>query len=383
MMRNAGERRLQNFIKIFCALSFAIFSYTFVAIYKSPLIEMVYDGVATGRLQYNGYLLSGVVTTVLVGLALWLNRFAKYQREWTAMAFLPSALILAFITDIERTVFCGGGSFTSWIWIFAVGIFVYMFLSFLFGRMLFEKIKNPNMVANRIVWRNLVLLTLIFMLVGCLSGGDKSFMREAVQYKHYRNGDMDAALAVAAHSPLASKELTAQRAFLLSLKDELGERLFEFPQYYGVDGLLPSVERTTPIEPQIIYSQIGAQRAPGESAADYFNRVLAGDSVPRAAQEYYLCSLLLERRIVDFADKVYEFYNVGDGDSLPRHYKEALVMYAHIVPEYHLAFDAGSMRDSLEKMVADATDKGDAFMYSARSQAEYGGSYWWYFLYGE
>ncbi len=383
MMRNAGERRLQNFIKIFCALSFAIFSYTFVAIYKSPLIEMVYDGVATGRLQYNGYLLSGVITAILVVLALWLNRFAKYQREWTAMAFLPSALILAFITDIERTVFCGCGSLMGWVWIFAAGIFVYLFLSFLLGRMLFEKIKNPNMVLNRILWRNLVLLTLVFMLVGCLSGGDKNFMREAVQYKHYRNGDMDAALAVAAHSPLASKELTVQRAFLLSLKGELGERFFEFPQYYGVDGLLPSVERTSPIEPQIIYSQIGAQRTSGESATDYFNRVLGGDSVSRAAQEYYLCSLLLERRIVDFADKIYEFYKVGDSDSLPRHYKEALVLYAHIVPEYHIAFDADAMRNSLEKMVADAADEGRAFIYSARSQAEYGGTYWWYFLYGE
>lgn len=96
---------MQNFITGFCAVCFAIFSFTFVAIYKSPLIEMVYNSIATGKLQYNGYVLSGVVTAILVGLALWLNRFAKYQREWTAMAFLPSALILAFLTDIQRTLF--------------------------------------------------------------------------------------------------------------------------------------------------------------------------------------------------------------------------------------------------------------------------------------
>ncbi len=382
-MRNSGEKRLQNFITVFCTLAFAIFSYTFVAIYKSPLIEIVYDGVATGKLQYNGYILSGVVTAVLVGLALWLNRFAKYQREWTAMAFLPSALILAFITDIERSVFCGGGSFVGWVWIFVAGILFYIFLSFLLGRMLFEKIKNPTMVANRIVWRNLILLTITFMSIGCLSGGDKNFMREAIQYKYYRNGDVEAALSVSARSPLASPQLTAQRAYLLSLKGELGERLFEFPQYYGAEGILPSVVRTAPIVPDTVYAHIGLKRDSSENAVEYLVRAVSCDSVGIAAQEYYLSSLLLERRLVDFADKVFEFYNVGDADGLPKHYKEALVLYSHIVPDYPLSMDAGDMRSSLKIMIAEAAEKGSLFMHSARAQDEYGGTYWWYFLYGE
>lgn len=382
-MRNFGERRLQNFITGFCAVCFAIFSFTFVAIYKSPLIEMVYNSIATGKLQYNGYVLSGVVTAILVGLALWLNRFAKYQREWTAMAFLPSALILAFLTDIQRTLFAATGSYGGWAWIFAVGMFLYLFLAFLFGRMLFEKIKNPTVVANRIVWRNLVLLTLIFMMVGTLSGGDKNFMREAIQYKHYCRGDVDAALAVGDHSPLASQELTAQRAFFLSLKGELGERLFEYPQYYGAEGLLPAMVRTMPVVPDSIYSHIGLSRADGERATDFFARAVSEEGAGIVAQEYYLASLLLERRIVDFADKVYEYYNVGDSDKLPKHYKEALLLYSHIVPEYSIEFDDAALRASFEKMIAEACGKSWASMHSARLRQEYGGTYWWYFLYGE
>ncbi|MBQ8543199.1 MAG: hypothetical protein IJ436_06980 [Bacteroidaceae bacterium] len=380
-MRNSGERRLQNFITAFCTACFAIFSFTFIAIYKSPLIEMVYNSVATGKLQYNGYVLSGVVTAILVGLALWLNRFAKFQREWTAMAFLPSALLLAFLTDIERTIFVGNGSLVEWAWIFVIGIAFYLFLSFLLARILFKKIKNPTMVANRIVWRNLVLLTLTFLSIGYLSGGDKNFMREAVQYKYYCKGDADAALAVGAHSPLASQQITAQRAFLLSLKGELGERLFEYPQYYGADGLLPTAVRTMPVVPDSIYSHIGLSRAVGESVTDFLARAVGGDSVSIVAQEYYLSSLLLERRIVDFADKVYEFYNVSD--ELPKHYKEALVLYSYIVPEYSLAFNADDMSASLKSMIEAVKHKGKASVFSAQLQAEYGNTYWWYFLYGE
>lgn len=379
-MRNSGEKRLQRFITTFCALFFALFSFTFVAMYKSPVIEIVYDGVATGKLQYNGYILSGVLTILLVGLALWLNRFAKFRREWTAMAFLPSALLLAFVTDIERTVFTGGASLSGWLWVFVAGLFFYAFLAFLFGRMLFEKIKNPNMAANRIVWRNLVLLSIIFMLVGYLSSSDKNFMREALQYKHYRAGESEAALAVGAHSPLASQQLSAQRAFLLSLRGELGERLFEFPQYFGAEGLLPAVERTTPIAPDTVYAHIGLVRDSLETAEDYLARAVSGDSVSIVAREYYLVSLLLERRIVDFADAVYEYYNMGD--SLPRHYREALVLYSHVVPEYSIPFDDLSLRAMLEKMVEEAGDKDSRVLFSPHFKEEYGSSYWWYFFYG-
>ena len=237
------------------------------------------------------------------------------------------------------------------------------------------------MVANRIVWRNLVLLTLTFLSIGYLSGGDKNFMREAVQYKYYCKGDADAALAVGAHSPLASQQITAQRAFLLSLKGKLGERLFEYPQYYGADGLLPTAVRTMPVVPDSIYSHIGLSRAVGESVTDFLARAVGGDSVSIVAQEYYLSSLLLERRIVDFADKVYEFYNVSD--ELPKHYKEALVLYSYIVPEYSLAFNADDMSASLKSMIETVKHKGKASVFSAQLQAEYGNTYWWYFLYGE
>lgn len=382
-MRNTGERRLQNFITIFCALAFAIFSYTFVAIYKSPLIEMVYDAVATGRLQYNEHILSLVLTAILVGLALWLNRFAKYQREWTAMAFLPSALILAMLTDIERSVFTGGAGCIIWLWIFLAGGALYVFLAFLLGRMLFEKIKNPTAVANRIVWRNLILLTLLFLMVGSLSGGNKDFMREASQYKYYRADNYGEALAVGAHSPLASQQLTAQRAFLLSLQGDLGDRLFEYPQYYGANGLLPALERDAPIPPDSVYSHIGVLRGSSESVSHYLARAITVKEAAPAAQEYYLASLLLERRVVDFVDKLFEFYAVGDSEKLPRHYKEALVLYSYIVPEYTLAFDAEPLRASLNKMVEEVSGKCDVSMYSARLQSEYGGTYWWYFLYGE
>ena len=117
-MRNNEEKRLQRAVAYICATLFALFAFFFVAVYQAPLLEAFYNEVATGKLDYNPYLVGGVVSLVLTLLALWLNRFARFRREWTALAYLPSALLLAFITDIDRTLYTGDGSGLSWVLIF-------------------------------------------------------------------------------------------------------------------------------------------------------------------------------------------------------------------------------------------------------------------------
>ena len=90
-MRNNGEKRLQRVVATVCATLFAVFTFLFVGVYQAPLLEAFYNEVATGKLNYNPWLVGGVVSLVLTTLALWLNRFAKLRREWTALAYLPSA----------------------------------------------------------------------------------------------------------------------------------------------------------------------------------------------------------------------------------------------------------------------------------------------------
>ena len=374
-MRNAGERRLQNFITLFCALVFALFGFTFVAVYKSAEIEVVYDALATGKLQYNGYVLSAVFTSLLLGLALWLNRFAGFRREWSAMAYVPSALLLAFFTDIDRTFFTGGKEYGVWAWAFGAGLLLYAGFSFVLNRMLFEKIKDSSAVAHRIIWRNLILFVIMFMAVGCLSGSERNFRREALQYTLFKKGDMEAALAVGRHSPVASRQLSAQRAYMLSLKGELADHFFDYPVCFDSESLLPSVNRDAPIEPCAVYSHIGIERRPGEGAMDFLSRAVEQCDTNVVAREYYLTALLTERRLVDFVDKVFEYYNVGDSDRLPKHYKEALVLYAFILPSFDVRVKDEAMVHRFTAMMEAVRECGDAPMTAYLMRIVYGDTY--------
>lgn len=380
-MRNSGEIRLQRVVATVCATLFAVFAFLFVAVYQAPLLEAFYNEVATGKLGYNPWLVGGVVSLLLTVLALWLNRFAGFRREWTALAYLPSALLLAFITDIDRRIYTGGGISYSWILIFVSGLLVYAFMAFVLSRILFEKIKDVTMVTNRVLWRNMMLMVLLISLVGILSNGDGDFKRETRLMSYLADGDTLKALRVGKTSLEASHELTAMRAYLLANSGKLGEQIFEYPQYYASEGLLPHVKRTSSLVPDSVYSLIGAVPASGETAATFLARMALADSATTVAKEYYLTSLLLDKRLLEFKEQVLSMYGIDALDSLPKHYREALMLYTDIadVPEFQV--NDSVMHKKLAKLRELENIYEDAFVRGNYVRRYFGRTYWWYFLY--
>lgn len=381
-MRNKEEKRLQRVVALFCATLFALFSFLFVAVYQSPLLEALYDHVATGKLDYNGYLVAAVISPLLTLLALWLNRIAKFQREWTAMAYLPSALLLAFITDIDRSLYVGGWSSTSWIVIFSVAMFVYAALAFVLQRVLFEKIKNLAMSTNRMIWRNLILFVIMFCLTGTLSNGEENFKREALVASRYKGGDAEGALAVGYKSLDASRELTAMRAYILAKENSLGERLFEYPQLYGAEGLLPFAQQTSPLSPDSVATLLGDTIKENENTLGYLRRLAYADTLALAARDYYLSALLLEKEVIEFEAELTRMCGSYRADSLPKHYREALLLLKEFSSEYQLNLEDSVLNSKFRSLREVESKYDDALMRNNYVRKAFGRTYWWYFLYG-
>ena len=379
-MRNKEEIRLQRVVMALCAILFAVFSFLFVAKSQSVLLELLYDKVATGKLQYNAYVVGGVISVALTIFALWLNKFTGFKREWTAFSFMPSAMVLAFITDIDRSLYTGEYDYLKWIIVLAIGVFAYAAFSFVLRRILFAKIKNVAMSANRIIWRNLVLFVILFSLVGFLSNGEENFKREALVASYYKKGDSDNALKVGYLSNVASHSLTVQRAYILAKGGMLGERLFEYPQYYGADGLIPAKEQVSPLVPDSVYALLGASPLQGEEALDVFKRALKNDNVSPAAKDYYLSALLLDRKIVEFTDNVKTLYSDIETANLPKHYQEALLLYSSINGDSVQA--SAAMQEQFNAFKALEAEHEDIFVRGNYLRRHFGRTYWWYFLYG-
>lgn len=380
-MRNREEIRLQKIVATVCATIFACFSFFFVAIYQSPLIELVYDKYATGKLNYNSYVVGGIIAAVLTLLALWLNRFTKFQREWTATAYLPSALFLAFFTDIDNSLYTGNHDFSPWIITSLVVIVIYLFLAFVLKRILFEKIKNPAFTASRIIWRNLVLLVLIFCMTGTLSNGEENFKREALISSLYKKGYIEGAMNVGKLSLHASKELTCHRTYILAKENLLGEHLFKYPQLYGASALVPQDQQISPLVPDSVFKLLGVEPFDGESSATIVKRALDADAANIYAQEYYLSALLLDKRLPEFAHTIKDFY--PDYKNLPKHYIEALLLYAHIEVDNNLLelLDYPEAVERYFDFVVTESKYDDKYIRGNYIRKKFGDTYWWYYLY--
>ena len=174
------------------------------------------------------------------------------------------------------------------------------------------------------------------------------------------------------------------RAYVLACTGKLGEHLFEYPQYYATDGLLPAMERTSPLVPDSVYSLLGAKPDDGETTADFLSRIAHADSVSTIVRDYYFSSLLLEKRLLEFKDEVIGFCGAESVDSLPKHYREALMLYADIEGEQeNLPFELHDveMREALEHLRAEEAKHTDAFVRGNYVRRHFGRTYWWYFLY--
>ncbi|MBE6303716.1 MAG: hypothetical protein E7089_07240 [Bacteroidales bacterium] len=382
-MKSAREIRLFRMVRIVCALVFVIFSFTFLSIHQAPLLEVVYDITATGKLQYDENITAAIITFALLLVTLWLNKYAKFSREWEAMAYLPACVILAFITNIDRTIYTGIEFSWSWVWIAGIAFFIYVFASWVLKRVLFMRIKDITRAANRIMWRNLLLLSILFCFTGVICNDDENFKHEAMVYHYVKKGDFDTACRVAARSFAASQELTAGRAYLLAHEGVLGEKLFTYPQYYGVEGLLPREENSSPLSASMVYDFLKVSPEKGEGTIKFLSRALSVDTAAVAVKDYYLSALLLDKRLEEFVDSLPRLYNVADTANLPLHYKEALLLCSKVFPDKESCFTDAALEEKYSEMLKLEQEHQDILVRSNYVRKFFGKTYWWYYLYAD
>ena len=89
----------------------------------------------------------------------------------------------------------------------------------------------------------------------------------------------------------------------------------------------------------------------------------------------------MDKKLDAFAHNITKYYEVNDSVKLPKHYKEALILYTHLHSNpcivYHdnvLDADFEDMQ-KLEKSIADARERQTAL------RDTYGNTYWYYYMY--
>ena len=234
----------------------------------------------------------------------------------------------------------------------------------------------------------LVGYNLLFLLIGCIGtltvgNTNENFHHELEIERYLREKDFTKAMQVGQHALEATQNLTALRALSLSNAGLMGEKLFTYPQYFGVDGLflqddtLQNLRYTN----DSIYNHLGARPYNGGDKMNYLHSLCYDEKGKFTSLNYYLSALLLEKRLDTFAEVVADF--IEPEDTLPRHYKEAIIIYQADHSSYPYATTDSTLIQAYKTYKTRQTTFTSKTEEKNQMRREFGDTYWWYHDYQE
>lgn len=337
-IRNKAARS----IRFTCGLVFITFC-LFYLFFQTHLLEMLQKVLSDGQTSYAARWGTWIITLILCLVQFGVKWLVRLPERFHALTYLPSVLLLACITDVDKRVY-EGVTIGHWAWIIPLSVIALMGFSWVCRRV--EWLSRDNREQSPWTGRLLPNAIMLFLLcVGCVAWGntDEVFHYETAADAALLHDDYETVLTVGADSPNTSRELTVMRMYALSRVDSLPERIFDYPQRDASRGLLfeAGSPATTWLKASTIYAYLGDTPHSGESVTDYLRRLCHDETGNEPALDYYLCALLLRKELDSFVKELNYFCYVES--SLPRAYQEALFLYYVRHAEAEPPFDLSAL----------------------------------------
>ena len=324
-----------------CAALFLLFTFSWLYFFQADMLAVAQHGLSGGKTHYDRTVGALIVTGVLFVLQLLVYALVRLSRRTHALTYLPSFLLLAFVSSL-RFPFRWG----AWLWAGPLVLLLWGGAVWLAKKVYpFENdVKEPTGLFSPRMWLN--LLQMAAMMLGVAAVSDTNAVR------HYKaraevallQGDAEGALQVGCRSLETDETLTMLRIFALSSQGQLAERLFEYPIRGTSTDMLPlwgSKAKLALLPDTVIWDHFGQRPDTILARADSLSRLTYGerlttriylDSLEKdtlattAYVDYRLMGMLIDRQLDSFVANLPRYYSVSP-DSLPRHYREALILY--------------------------------------------------------
>ena len=379
---NPNKKNSTITTRVMCAIVFCVFSFSWLYWFQGDVLAVAQHVLSDGVTHYDRTVGALLITLFLQILQLVVSTIVRLQRRTHALTYLPSFLVLTVVSDVNSDIDLHF-SFGSWYWIVPLVLLIWGGLVWLARQVMpFQPDKEPTGVFSRRVWINMMLMSVMMLTVAAVGNTNAVFHYRAHVETVLLQHDVDEALRTGKRSLETDEHLTMLRAYALSLKGELGERLFEYPVVGTGNDLLPmttSRSRMLLLSPDSLFLYLGAKPR-GRLTAYRYLELLELDTLATAAvADYRLCCMLVDKRIDDFARLLPTYYAVND--SLPKHYKEALTLYTHQRSYPTVVFHSPVMDEDwadFQRLEAQYQDERER---RGKVEDHYVASYWYYYFY--
>ena len=364
-----------------CAALFAVFAFVYLYCYQADLLTVMQHVFSKGQTHYNHTVGAVVITVVLMLLQIGVSNLCRKARLASGLTFVPSALVLTMLTDVH---FTGAGEFNVGSWNIMLPLLLCIYALAVWGSYktnLSEYLCECIVSPCRRLWVNLAIVFSLMAFVCLFSNGDKAYHTRIHAEQCLLKQDYDGALDAIGHYDKPDSCLTMLTAYTLSKKGLLAERLFEYPLAGRSSALLPGVGNVNLelLPDSTVYLYLGGWFTQRLSPKRYFGFLQRHRMLNKAATDYLLCSFLLDKNLDAFAENIGKYYAIND--SLPKHYKEALLLYTHLHSTPKLIYNNDVMNadyQDYQKMEGSYADKRER---ENELRDTYGNTYWFYYQY--
>ena len=366
-------------IPILCAIYFILFSFLYLFRLQSDLLAQLQYVLSAGSTVYHPLLAAALSTLFLAALGGFTARLLSWLplRLKASAWFLPF-LLLGVLTHCRFPQYGDVGHAPGW------GVYVLLLLVYvlwlLFARQLADSSKE-NATFSTYLWPNVLLLLLFSTMSVTLSNTDAVLHHTLRSARQVANADYDAALRTASRERHPSRQLSASTALALSQTGQLGQCLFAYPQPHGSEGLLPALADTSLFchLPTVVGRHLGYKKGDHLAATSFLQLVSAKPNCQPAVRDYLLCAHLLDKRLDRFVSQLRA--DSLAADSLPLHYREALLLHARLHPSPDTLLHDAALQHSLLQFDSLRNADGTKAERELRCRERFGATYWTYFYF--
>ncbi len=366
-------------LKIVCVLLFVAFSLVYLYHFQADLLAAMQQTFSHGQTHYDSVVGTALITIVLVLVQIGVEKLCRKSGIAFALTFLPSAVLLATLTAAHPD---GNGWFSFGGWVVGMPMALLAFSGAVwlcYKTDLSAYLSDCMRNAHRKLWVNVLIMSALAIFVGIAGNGDKiTHARVHIEYSLARN-DYEEAISTLKSQEKPDSCLTMLAAYTLSKNNQMGERLFEFPLTGGSSALLPNGKNISfeVLPENKIYGYLGGRFVQKMPAMRYLQLLQRYNMLSRAGRDYLLCAYLLDKRLDDFASNVETYYAIND--SLPKHYREALVLYNHLRSTPKLLYSNNVMNadfQDYQKMNDTIKNRNTR---ECQLRETFGNTYWYYY----
>ena len=328
-------------VRAVCAALFLLFTFAWMYFFQADMLAVAQHGLSGGKTHYERTAGALIVTGVLFALQLLVYALIRLSRRTHALTYLPSFLLLGFVSGLHFPFQWG-----AWLWAGPLVLLLWGGAVWLARKACpFDNdAKEPTGLLSPRLWLNLLQMAAMMLGVAAVSDTNAVNHFKARAEVALLKGDTEGALQAGCRSLETDETLTMLRIFALSCQGQLADRLFEYPIRGTGNDMLPlrgSKARLALLPDTIVWDHFGQRpdtilaRADSLSRLTYSERLTTRtflDSLEKdtlattACVDYRLMGMLIDRQLDSFVVSLPCYYPLNP-DSLPRHYREALVLY--------------------------------------------------------